>query len=78
MHHIVDAGDFLDGVAAGQIDKDVAHHAPEQTEAINRGERTDGLGSEIGIEAVVEGQQRIARRLALDDPLAGLRELRRV
>ena len=72
MHNIVDAGDFLDRVTAGQVDKDVAHHPPEQTEAINRGERTDGLGGEIGIEAVVEGQQRVARRLALDDPLAGL------
>jgi hypothetical protein len=72
MHHIVDAGDFLDRIATSQINEEITHHPPEQAQAIDRGERTNRLRSKPWIQLVGEGQQRIALGLSLDNPLANI------
>ena len=74
MHHIIDAGDFLDRVATSQINEEITHHPPEQAQAVNRGERTDRLRSKPWIQLVGESQQRIALGLSLDNPLANILE----
>ena len=74
MHHVVDAGHLSNPVAARQIDKQITHHAPEETKAIDRGERADRFRRKAWVQLIGHRQERIAARFAPNDPSAGVLE----